>query len=132
MDCPECGATPLVVTLPTSLCASLANDPEIAAICRRCLTVSPSEGPVTDDPTAIADLSTALPDDPDTAIEVALLVTLCESLALHRTEIEQLVAQIERAGVDPLLTLGRLANDPDLELALDVERRRPQLTQLLQ
>ncbi|MCL7418215.1 MAG: DUF6276 family protein [Halalkalicoccus sp.] len=38
---------------------------------------------------------------------------------------------MERAGVDPLSALDHLENDPDLDLELDVERRRHQLVQLL-
>lgn len=131
MDCPACGEMTLVVSLPSDLREYLPRDSEIVVVCRTCLTVTPAESDATDDPKVIPALSTTLPDDPDTALAMALLVTLCESLALHRAEIENLVSWIERAGVDPLSALDRLADDPDLDLVLDVERRRHQLVQLL-
>lgn len=131
MDCPACGGETLLVSA-LDLGGDLPGEPETLAVCRTCVTVSPAEANTTDDPTAVAHLSTGLPDDPETALAMALLVTLCESLALNRREIEELVSRIERAGTDPLSTLDYLANDPDLDLVLDVERRRPQLVQLLQ
>lgn len=130
MDCPTCGDETLLVSAP-DLGEYLPGEPETVTVCRTCLTVAPTETTAVDDRAAVTHLSTALPDDPDIALALALLVTLCESLALYRSEIEALVSRIERAGVDPLSTLDRLASDPDLDLALDVERRRPQLVQLL-
>lgn len=130
MQCSECDGEVLVVAVPDELRGYL-GDPDVAAVCRRCLTTTPYEGPATDDSEAVADLSDALPSNPDAALAVTTFVTLCGSLALHRSEIEKLVSRIERAGVDPLSALDRLATDPDLDLAIDVERRRTQLTQLL-
>ncbi|MEM4780021.1 MAG: DUF6276 family protein [Halalkalicoccus sp.] len=132
MQCPECGGDTLAVAVPDDLREYLPSDPTTAAICRRCLTTTPYEGSVTDDLAAVVEFSTRLPDDPETALALALLVTLCDSLALYRSEIEALVARIERAGVDPLSTLAYLEGDPGLDLALDVERRRHQLVQLLE
>lgn len=132
MDCPACGESTLVIAFPDDLREYLPGDPETAAVCRRCLTIAPlEEGPSTDDVTAVADISDGLPSNPETALSMVLFVTLCESLALNRSEIEALVSRIERAGVDPLSTLDRLESDPDLDLAIDVERRRHQLVQLL-
>lgn len=132
MDCPACGETALVVTLPDDLREYLPSDPALVAVCQRCLTATPVEVGSPGDVAAVADLSDGLPSDPETALSMVLLVTLCESLALYRSEIEELVARIERAGIDPLSTFDHLKNDPDVELALDVERRRHQLVQLLQ
>ncbi len=132
MQCSECGSDVLAVAVPDGLRGYLPGDPATVAVCRRCLTTVPLEDDPTDDPAAVADLSAELPSDPETALSMALLVTLCESLALYRAEIEEVVIGIERAGVDPLLALERLANDSDLDLVLDVERRRPQLVQLLE
>lgn len=131
MQCPECDGDVLAVAVPDELRGYLPSDPDTAAVCRRCLTTTPCDETATDDPLAVADLSDELPSDPDAALSMALMVTLCGSLALYRSEIEELVARIERAGVDPLSTLDRLAHDPGLDLAIDVERRRPQLVQLL-
>ncbi len=132
MDCPVCGADAPVIDFPADFQAFRPGEPDRIGICRRCLTASPAESePVEVDLVFVTELSTALPSDPETALGVALLVTLCDSLAVYRAEIEDLVSRIERAGVDPLSTLDRLAADPDLNLAIDVERRRPQLVQLL-
>ncbi|KYH25189.1 hypothetical protein HAPAU_27730 [Halalkalicoccus paucihalophilus] len=130
MDCATCGDETLLVSAP-DLVAYLPGEPGTIAVCRTCLSVVPAEAEPVDDPADVAALSTGLPDDPDTALALALLVTLCESLALYRSEIEELVERIERAGVDPLSALDHLENDPSLDLALDVERRRHQLVQLL-
>lgn len=133
MDCSECGGSVLlIVSLPTELREYLPGDPETVTVCRRCLTVAPIEAEPVDDSRDVAALSPAVPDESEVALATALLVTLCESLALNRTEIEELVTRIERAGVDPLSTLDYLANDSELDLVLDVERRRPQLVQFLE
>jgi hypothetical protein len=131
MQCPECDGDVLVVAVPDELRGYLPDDPATAAVCRRCLTTTPHDGPAVDEPGAVADLSDALPSNPEAALSVAVFVTLCGSLALNRSEIETLVSRIERAGVDPLSALDRLAAAPDIDLAIDVERRRTQLTQLL-
>jgi hypothetical protein len=131
MQCPECDGEVLVVAVPDELRGYLPDDPDTAAVCRRCLTTTPHDGPATDDPEAVADLSDALPANSEAALSVAVFVTLCGSLALNRSEIEELVSRIERAGVDPLSALDRLAADPAVELAIDVGRRRTQLAQLL-
>ena len=131
MRCPECDGEVLAVPVPDELRGYLPSDPDVAAVCRRCLTTTPYDGPATNDPEAVADLSDELPSNTGTALAVTVFVTLCGSLALYRAEIEELVSRIERAGVDPLSALDRLAADPDLDLAIDVERRRPQLVQLL-
>lgn len=131
MQCPECDGGVLVVPVSDELRGYLPNDPDTVAVCRRCLTTTPVDGPATDEPGAVADLSDALPSNPEAALFVAVFVTLCGSLALNRSEIETLVLRIEQAGVDPLSALDRLAADPGIELAIDVERRRFQLTQLL-
>lgn len=131
MDCATCGSETLVVSSP-DLGAYLPGEPGVVAVCRTCLTVTPAEADARDDPESVAGLSNALPDDPDAALAMALVVTLCESLALYRAELEELVTRVERAGTDPLLALDYLDDDPDLALALDVERRRHQLVQLLE
>lgn len=131
MQCPECDGDTLATPVPDELRDYLTGDPGVVAVCRRCLTTTPIDGPATDDPEAVADLSDALPSDPEAALSVAVFVTLCGSLALNRSAIETLVSRIERTGVDPLSALDRLAADPDIELAIDVERRRTQLVQLL-
>jgi hypothetical protein len=62
---------------------------------------------------------------------MALVVGLLESLALNRPQIEGLLERVERAGNDPMLILERLADDPDLNPAMDLRGRRRQLEQLI-
>lgn len=133
MGCSSCGGAVLTVPVPDDLRGYLPGDPEVSTVCRSCLLVEPSDAPSSDaeDIAAVAELSTALPGDPGTAFAIATMVTLCDSLALYRNELETLVSRIERSGVDPVLALDRLAADPDFDLLVDAERRRDQLVQLL-
>jgi hypothetical protein len=133
MDCSACGGAVLSVPVPDDLRGHLPGDPGTATVCRSCLLVEPFDGEPADDAIgAVANLSTALPDDPEVAFALATMVTLCDSLALYRNELEALVSRIERSGIDPVLALDRLAADPDLDLLVDAERRRDQLVQLLE
>ena len=59
------------------------------------------------------------------------MVGLLDSLATHRAEITDLFDAVERAGTDPFLAVDRLANDPGIDAAVDLRRRRHQLEQLL-
>lgn len=133
MGCSACGGAVLSVPVPDDLRGYLPGDPETATVCRSCLLVEPfDDEPAEDAIRAVAEFSTALPDDPHTAFALATMVTLCDSLALYRNELESLVSRIERSGIDPVLALDRLAADPDLDLLVDAERRRDQLVQLLE
>jgi hypothetical protein len=99
-------------------------------ICTDCLTLRPVESP----PATAGDLravSDVFPADDSAAIPLALLVGLLDSLATYRTEISELLERVERAGVDPLLAIDRLAGDPSVEPAHDLAGRRRQLEQLL-
>jgi hypothetical protein len=62
---------------------------------------------------------------------MALLVGLLESLALNRPKLERLVARVEEQGHDPMLILERLADDPELNPAMDLRGRGNQLEQLM-
>jgi hypothetical protein len=64
-------------------------------------------------------------------IAMALLTGLLDSLATYHDEIEQLVETLERAGTDPLLVLGRLDRESDLDPEVPLDRRRHQLQQVL-
>lgn len=128
--CPECSGPTVVRPLPAELRGYLPGDPETVGICPRCVVVAPVDEP----PTGPADetLPATLPDDEDARLTLVTLVTLLSSLALYREECEELVARLERRGIDPILALERLATDPDVELPFDLERRRAQLVQLLE
>lgn len=130
MDCPACGAEMLAFAVPSAYRKYLPGDEPGAAVCTRCLALQPVANP----PDGVPDLSAisdAIPDEPDAAVPLAIALGLLDSLALYRTEIGDLLAEVERAGVDPLLVLDRLSVDPDVDAAADLDRRRHQLEQLL-
>jgi len=62
---------------------------------------------------------------------MALVFALLPSLATYRGELSELLLVVERAGTDPLLVLDRLADDPAVDPAIDLSRRRRQLEQFL-
>jgi hypothetical protein len=130
MDCPDCGGEAVSIPLSDELRGLVPGEEAGVALCTRCLGLSPDPEP----PGSVPDLqrvSRAFPSNPDAAVPVALAVGLLDHLALHRTEIADLLARAERAGSDPLLVLDRLAGDPDLDPAVDLAGRRRQLEQLL-
>jgi hypothetical protein len=91
--------------------------------------VRPTAGPP-DDPSALAAIGEGIPDRPDAAVPLLLAVDRLSSFALHRAAVEDLLDAVERAGVDPLVALDRLTADPDLDPAVDLDRRRAQVEQL--
>ena len=101
-----------------------------ASLCTVCLTLQPVEQP----PATVPDftrVSDVLPDEAEAAVPLALVLGLLENLALYRAEISALLEDVERAGVDPLLVLDRLAVDAEIDAAADLAGRRRQLEQLL-
>jgi hypothetical protein len=130
MDCPDCGADTVTLPVDDRQRDLLPGEESGVALCARCLRIHP----VADPPAETPDLQTvsdAFPANPDAAVPMALLVGLLDSLALYRSEIADLLVDVERAGTDPLLVLDRLAHDPDLDPAVDLAGRRTQLEQLL-
>lgn len=130
MDCPECGAEALSFPVESSLREYLPGDEPGAAICSRCLSLQPVRDPPEEVPD-FTSISDALPSSSDAAVPMALLVGLLASLATYRQEISALLERVERAGVDPLLVVDRLADDPAIECETDLRTRRRQLAQLL-
>lgn len=130
MTCPACGAETVAFAVPPEYREFLPGEAPGAALCSRCLRLQPVENPPEGGP-QLASISDALPDDAEAALPLALLLGLLENLALYRSEIGELLAAVERAGVDPLLALDRLAGEPDVEPAVDLRGRRRQLEQLL-
>ena len=136
MRCDACGGDAVAFEVPGELREYAPGEAAVAAVCRTCVTVEPADGeggetdasggkPVT----AVHD---AFPADPDAAVEVALLLGLLESLVLNKQEIQALVDRLEAGGTDVFLVLDRLASDPDVDAAVDLERRRTQLQQLIE
>lgn len=129
MDCPECGTRALAFSVPEHLAGHLPDGRPAAALCPRCLRVTPAEsGTDAPDFTAVSD---SFPRDREAATTLAVALALLDSPALYRDELEALVGRLERTGVDPLLVLCRLADDDDLDPHLELDRRRHQLEELL-
>lgn len=127
MDCAACGSPTVVFAVPPGLREHAPAAAERAAVCTRCLTVTPTDAPVEGE---FADVSDAFPDG-EGAAAAALAVGRLDSLALHREDVAALVGAAEHAGVDVFLLLDRLGDDPSLEPAVDLDRRRTQVEQLL-
>lgn len=130
-DCQSCGGETVIRPVPTACRELLSGDPATIRVCERCLSVDPvSATPVTRDwdPRTVSD---ALPSDPAGAVAMAMLVTLLDSLALHRSAVTTLTAALETEwGVDPLLALDRIAADSAIDPGVDLTRRRHQVAQL--
>ncbi|WP_254272429.1 DUF6276 family protein [Haloarcula marina] len=130
MSCANCDGETLVVPVPTDLREYLPGTATGATICRRCLSMGPSDDP----PASVPDLTVlddAMPSDPDASVPMVLLLGLLDSLAVHRQEITALLERVERAGTDPLLVLDRLDDAYGDDAHVDLGRRRHQLEQLL-
>lgn len=127
MPCSLCEEPTVGVDVPESL-QSYAPDESIA-VCTNCLTLEAGEGdsPAEGDLDAISE---ELPDG-DAGVATLLLADLINALAANRSEIEGVVAELEDDGADPMLALDRLANDPGLDPAVNIPRRRQQLEQLV-
>ncbi|ELZ09474.1 hypothetical protein C479_11670 [Halovivax asiaticus JCM 14624] len=128
MDCP-CTVDPVVFTVTESLRACAPDEAAVAAICPRCLTVAAVPDASSPEPD-FSRISVAFPDG-EGAIALALALGLLDSLALNRSAIESALDAAERAGTDTLLVIDRLIDDPDVEPAIDLERRRDKLESLL-
>ncbi len=128
MDCPNCDEPTVVGPVPEGHREYAPEGAAAVAACTRCLTVTPADPP--GEAPTWSTVSEALPDG-DRAVSVLLFVSLLDSLATNRADIEALVADLERDGVDPFATVDRLAEDPTLDPVVGLKRRRHQLEQLL-
>lgn len=129
MDCPACGAPTVAFAVPADLREYLPGEDAGAALCTSCLRLHPVGDPPADPP-AFSRVGDAFPEG-EAAVPMALLVGLLDSLAQYRAEITALLERVERAGTDPFLVVDRLADDPSVDAAADLRRRRHQLEQLL-
>ncbi|WP_136688764.1 DUF6276 family protein [Halorhabdus amylolytica] len=130
MDCPDCDNGLLAFRVPAGQREYLPGEEPGAAICPRCLRLVPVADPPADLPDFRA-IDDAFPAEPEAAIPMALALGLLSSLAVYRQEISVLLSDVERAGVDPLLVVDRLAFADGVETPIDLEGRRRQLEQLL-
>lgn len=128
--CSVCRADSIGFAVPAAIRELAPEGTEAAAVCRVCLTVDHLDEPP-DSQVELGVISEALPSDPEHAAAICLIVGLLESLALNRRNIEAIVDYLEAEGVDALLVLNRLADEPGLRPAIDLERRVYQLEQLL-
>jgi hypothetical protein len=130
MRCPNCDGSMVAFPVPASVRPHLPEEPAGAAICRDCLTLEPIADPPADQP----DFTTILGEFPtgEAGAIAAAFVSRLGSLALNRREIEALADLGEDAGVDVLLLIDRIATSGRIEPHFDVDRRRPQLQQLLE
>ncbi|WP_254531852.1 DUF6276 family protein [Natrinema gelatinilyticum] len=133
MACSQCGSSQIQFSVPDEHRGYAPSEAAFVSVCPHCLTLEPmtdEEGTANSDPD-FSRISDAFPIRPERAIPLVLALGLCSSLATNRTAIETLLREVERAGTDPLLVLDRLGDDPSVEPAIDLERRRHQLEQLL-
>lgn len=135
MTCPDCDAPLVSFVVPPDLREYAPTTTESLAICTRCLTLYPPTATAGADATAdspdFSPISDSFPGD-GAAVPMAIALGLLESLALNRSEIEQLLERVERAGADPLLLLEQLDRQGSVDPGWDVGRRRHQLEQFLE
>lgn len=142
MACSACGSDSAVaLSLSDEYRDYAPANAAAISVCTHCLTVDPIESDGTDDAAGVnterdggpdfSRLSGVFPTRPERAVPLVLAIDLCSSIATNRSAIESLLEEVERAGTDPLLVIDRLCADPDVEPAVDLERRRHQLEQLL-
>jgi hypothetical protein len=129
MDCPKCGTAMVAFDVPAEYRTHLPTSAAHAALCPACLAFEPADAAPPDP--RYDRLSDAFPTHAEGAVPLAIAVGLLDSLALHRDDIEALLGAAERAGVDPLLVLDRLAAQGAVQPRFDLDRRRHQLQQLL-
>lgn len=129
--CSSCGADAIAVSVPPPLREFAPAETATATCCHQCLTVDPSESATPADEPPLSTISDALAIDAAGAAGVVLLVGMLDALALHRRDIQALIEHLEAEGVDALLVLEMLADDPTLRPAVDLDRRLHQLEQLL-
>jgi hypothetical protein len=129
MTCPECGGTTVEFAVPERLRDHAPEGGAHAAICATCLQVYPAADGSS--PPDFAPLGDFFPGG-DGGVALALATGLLGSLALNRREIVDLCEIAEVEGADVLLTLDRLAEADGIEPHFDLDRRRPQLAQLLE
>ncbi|SFS42922.1 DUF6276 family protein [Halostagnicola kamekurae] len=134
MVCSRCESPVVRFAVPDSYREYAPSEASTATICTRCLRVRPrseTDGTSRSERADVTAVSEAFPTRQKPAVGIALALELCTSLARNRDRLEALLADLEQAGTDPLLTLERLCRDPTIEPETDLERRVHQLEQLL-
>ncbi len=135
MECPTCASSMVAFGVPERYRDHLPRGSPVAAICPTCLTLAVPDGVVGEvevppEP-AFDRVGQAFPTDEAAAVPMAIAIGLLDSLALNRRAIEELLEAVEAEGTDPLLVLDRLDAQGGTQPAIDLERRRHQVRQLL-
>lgn len=128
MECSNCRARTVVFDVPPEHRTHVPGDDARWALCPECLTLVGTDAPPEPRFERISD---AFPTEAAAAVPLAIAIGLLDSLALHRSALEELVPAAEAAGADPFLLLGRLHVQGGVDPAFDINRRREQLEQLL-
>ncbi|MFT4964823.1 MAG: hypothetical protein ACI9PP_002109 [Halobacteriales archaeon] len=128
MDCSNCRAPIVGLTVPEDLEEFAPADASAVGICTNCLSLQRIDEAAADPDPDLDAVSEAFPAG-EAAVPMVLLVGLLDSIALYREEIQALVERVEGAGADPMLIIDRLSDDADP--SFDLRRRRHQLEQLL-
>ncbi len=131
MACSACGESTVVAAVPQTVRQHAPDDADRIAICSTCLSIAPTDAYASDTPD-FSPISGAFPADCESAVGVAVLVHLLDSLVHNRDSIQSLVDWLETQGTDVFLVIDRLATDPSLEPAVDLQRRRTQLAQFVE
>ncbi|QLG63524.1 DUF6276 family protein [Halorarum salinum] len=128
--CPHCDVELVAFAVPEALREHAPDGAAAAAICPRCLRVTPREatGPAGTDP-EFGRVHDAFPRG-EGGIAVALLLGALPKLTLKRDSIAALREAAEGAGVDVELTLDRVVG-ADVDPHFDLERRVGQFGSLL-
>jgi hypothetical protein len=130
MDCPNCGARPVVFDVPAEYREHAPGEASRAALCPECLTLIAAESEAADPEPRFDRISSAFPGE-EAAVPLAIGIGLLDSIALHRSSLEELFTAAESAGADPLLLLDRLHVQGGVTPEFDIDRRRHQLEQIL-
>lgn len=131
MQCSECRGEVIPFAVPSELRGYAPG--EAATICSQCLAVQ-AANPKNAQPaseTRFEEIVESFPNG-ESGVRMALIVGLLSSLALNRSEIETLVAELADDGVDALLVLEDLENASSLQPRISVGRRRHQFEQLME
>jgi hypothetical protein len=131
MNCPNCRTPVLQFPIQEEFRSYVPGEAAGGYICPSCLTVEPDENAATDHPD-YTEISDAFPNTAETAVPMALSLGLLQSLALNRSEINELFQHMEEEGVDPLLVLEELAESTTIDSRLDLRGRKRQLEQLME
>lgn len=127
MRCPVCNAAVVTFDVPAEYRGHLPAETEHAGLCSRCLRLHPADEGGGD----FEALGEEFPQDPESAVPMAIAVGLLDSLALNRRDIEALIDVVIEQGVDPILVVDRLQTQGSTDPAIDLSKRMEQLQQLM-